>query len=328
MKFLTKTPVALWALALASFGIGTTELVPMGLLPVIAQDLDVSLFAAGMLITGYALGVVAGVPIIAVLSAKIRRKTLLLLLVGGLAFGNLLCAWAPNYTLLMIGALPGHIGGCSYHVTKYPDESKTSGQSQKRGAYGMNNTNFSEKPMLVEVNVPVTMRDGSVLRADIYRPHGEGPWPVLLTRMPYGKDNDLFIFDDVPRAVQNGYMVILQDTRGRFASEGEWDPILTAAHEGSDSYETIEWAAKLPHSNGRVGMFGTSYYAFTQWAGMLHNPASLLAAVPALSWSDPFDGFLYRGGALELGFLAYWQLGMQRISFRGCITIKKNLRKP
>jgi DHA1 family inner membrane transport protein len=98
-------PIALWALALASFGIGTTELVPMGLLPVMAEDLDVSLFAVGLLITGYALGVVAGVPIISLLSAKISRKFLLLLLTGGFAAGNLLCALAPNYSFLLLARL-------------------------------------------------------------------------------------------------------------------------------------------------------------------------------------------------------------------------------
>ncbi|MGG3643963.1 CocE/NonD family hydrolase [Bacillus gobiensis] len=167
-----------------------------------------------------------------------------------------------------------------------------------------------ENQIIKEVNIPVEMKDGTVLRADIYRPNSKGPWPVLLTRLPYGKDNELYIFNDIPRAVQQGYVVIIQDTRGRFASEGDWDPILTANHEASDSYETIHWAANLPYSNGKVGMFGLSYYSFTQWAGMLQQPDPLMAASPALSWSDPFDGFLYRGGAFELGFLSYWQLGM------------------
>lgn len=167
-----------------------------------------------------------------------------------------------------------------------------------------------ENQIITEVNVPVEMKDGTVLRANIYRPYGNGPWPVLLTRSPYGKDNELFIFNDIPRAVQQGYVVIIQDTRGRFASEGDWDLILTANHESSDSYETIDWAANLPYSNGTVGMFGISYYSFTQWAGMLQHPAALKAAAPALSWSDPFNGFLYRGGAFELGLLSYWQLAM------------------
>ncbi|NGM83521.1 CocE/NonD family hydrolase [Paenibacillus sp. 7124] len=167
-----------------------------------------------------------------------------------------------------------------------------------------------EKQMIAEFNVPVEMRDGIVLRANIYRPYGDGTWPVLLTRTPYGKDNVPYIFNDIPRAVKTGYVVIIQDTRGRFASEGDWDPILSANKETSDSQDTINWAAKLPYSNGQVGMFGISYYAFTQWAGMIQNPTFLKVAAPALSWSDPFDGLMYRGGAFELGLLSYWQLGM------------------
>lgn len=102
---MNRMPIALWALTLASFGIGTTELVPMGLLPSIAEDLKISLFAAGLLITGYALGVVIGVPFVSIIFSRISRKNLLLLLVGGFAIGNLLCAWAPNYTFLMIARI-------------------------------------------------------------------------------------------------------------------------------------------------------------------------------------------------------------------------------
>ena len=105
-------------------------------------------------------------------------------------------------------------------------------------------------------------------------------------------------------------MVIVQDTRGRFASEGKWELISTSKQEASDTFETIQWASTLPYSNGKVGMFGESYSAFVQWAGMLKNPRVLKAATPSFSWSDPFDGFMYRGGALELGILSYWQLGM------------------
>ncbi|MXQ52266.1 MFS transporter [Shimazuella alba] len=128
-----KLPIALWALALASFGIGTTELVPMGLLPTIANDLEVSLFAAGLLISVYALGVVVGVPLLSLISTKIQRKTLLLLLVGGFVFGNLLCAWAPNYIFLMIARvvvsfMHGTFFGESYVVAARlaPPEKQTS----------------------------------------------------------------------------------------------------------------------------------------------------------------------------------------------------------
>ncbi|WP_311775210.1 MFS transporter [Alkalihalobacillus sp. TS-13] len=98
-------PIALWALTLATFGIGTTELVPMGLLPTIAHDLEVSLFATGLLITGYALGVVVGVPVLSLFSSRVSRKTLLLMLIAGFSIGNILCALAPNYTFLMIARI-------------------------------------------------------------------------------------------------------------------------------------------------------------------------------------------------------------------------------
>lgn len=173
-------------------------------------------------------------------------------------------------------------------------------------------TNSPENQMIAEFHVPVKMSDGIVLRANIYRPNREGRWPVLLHRHPYNKDAPPVSFGlyDISRAVASGYVIIVQDTRGRFASEGDWDLLRTANQEAFDSRDTIRWAAQLPYSNGRVGLFGESYSAFVQWAGMLQNPPELKAAAPSFSWSDPFDGLMYRGGALELGFLSYWQLGM------------------
>jgi DHA1 family inner membrane transport protein len=94
-------PLPLLALAIASFGIGTTEFVIMGLLPEVARDLRVSIPSAGLLVTGYALGVVVGAPIIAVLTSRLPRKPALLGMVGMFILGNLLCAIAPNYALLM-----------------------------------------------------------------------------------------------------------------------------------------------------------------------------------------------------------------------------------
>ncbi|MEU0589524.1 CocE/NonD family hydrolase [Streptomyces sp. NPDC006132] len=119
----------------------------------------------------------------------------------------------------------------------------------------------------VEFDVPAEMRDGTVLRADVYRPGGSGPWPVLLSRLPYGKQLALAIAVlDPLAAARRGFMVVLQDTRGRFASEGEWEPW---THEESDGYDTVRWAAALPGSNGSVGMFGASYFGNTQWMAAL-----------------------------------------------------------
>lgn len=160
----------------------------------------------------------------------------------------------------------------------------------------------------VEYDVPAKMRDGAVLRANVYRPTGEGRWPVLLTRLPYGKDFPLgSAILDPAQAARRGYVVIVQDTRGRFSSEGDWSPM---RYEGEDGVDTIEWAAGLPYSNGSVGMYGASYFGFTQWSAAVHQPPALKAMVPFITWNDPFNGTVFRGGALELGTMGNWQLQM------------------
>lgn len=160
----------------------------------------------------------------------------------------------------------------------------------------------------VELDVPAPMRDGTVLRANLYRPRGDGPWPVLLTRLPYGKDLPLgtSVLDPV-QAARRGFLVVVQDTRGRFTSDGDWSPMV---HEALDGVDTIAWAAALPGSNGRVGMYGASYYGFTQWSAAVHAPPALRAIAPFITWSDPRNGVFFRGGALELGTSANWNLAM------------------
>ena len=166
----------------------------------------------------------------------------------------------------------------------------------------------AQQTVNVDLNVPASMRDGTVLRANVYRPAGDGRWPVLLTRLPYGKDLPLgsSALDPV-QAARRGYVVIVQDTRGRFSSEGEWQPM---QNEASDGYDTVQWAASLPYSDGQVGMYGGSYFGFTQWAAALSRPPALKAMAPFLTWSDPYNGAVMRGGALELGQQANWQLQM------------------
>jgi putative CocE/NonD family hydrolase len=158
----------------------------------------------------------------------------------------------------------------------------------------------------VDFDVPAKMSDGTVLRANVYRPAGEGKWPVLLTRLPYGKDlpTARSVLDPI-MAARRGYVVIIQDTRGRFASSGEWDPF---RREAQDGIETIAWAARLHYSDGNVGMFGASYFGFTQWASAVKQPPALKAMVPFVTWNDPFNGILSRGGAFELGTSAAWQI--------------------
>jgi len=161
------------------------------------------------------------------------------------------------------------------------------------------------KSVRAEFNVPATMRDGVTLRANVYRPDddGAGVYPVLLMRLPYGKDFPLGGFDP-PQIARNGYIVVIQDVRGCFASEGEWFPLI---HEADDGVDMVAWAAALPGSNGVVGMFGASYMGYTQWAVANAGAAQLRAFAPMITWADREQSAL-RGGVLELGLQGNWLL--------------------
>ncbi len=157
----------------------------------------------------------------------------------------------------------------------------------------------------VERNVAVPMCDGVVLRADIFRPEPEGRYPVLLTRTPYGKSvaNLAYGWLQPIRPASEGYVVIVQDVRGRFESEGTFNPF---HQELNDGFDTVEWAARQPWSNGRVGMYGLSYFGTTQWLAAAAQPPNLQAIFPGLTASDYYDGWTYQGGAFELGFNLTW----------------------
>ena len=158
--------------------------------------------------------------------------------------------------------------------------------------------------VVVDYDVPAVMRDGTVLRANIFRPGEPGRWSTVLVRTPYDKNvaqPDL----DAAAWARRGFLLIVQDTRGRFASEGTWEPFHSEAQDG---YDSVEWAAKLPHSNGLVGMFGASYCGNVQWLAARQRPPSLAAIAPTFTWRDAMDGLLARGGALELGLALFWAL--------------------
>jgi uncharacterized protein len=160
----------------------------------------------------------------------------------------------------------------------------------------------------VRFDVPASMRDGVVLAADVYAPAEDGMFPVLLMRTPYGKhtapENAWSGVDPVATA-RAGFVVVIQDVRGRFASEGDWNPL---QHEASDGADSVAWAARLPRSNGRVGLFGGSYSGNTQWQAALERPAELAAMSALMTWADPEDGVYSRGGVLELGLDLSWSL--------------------
>ena len=170
-----------------------------------------------------------------------------------------------------------------------------------------------------EINVPITMRDGVRLYADIYRPDTDEKVPVLLQRTPYNKAmtatraNSL----DPLRAASHGYAVVVQDTRGRFASEGEFYPFL---NESEDGYDTVEWCAAQPWSSGKVGMYGRSYVGATQWLAAMARPPSLKAIVPGETASDYYEGWTYQGGALAWGFILSWTLSRLALANLGAIS--------
>jgi uncharacterized protein len=153
-------------------------------------------------------------------------------------------------------------------------------------------------------NVPALMRDGTTLMANVYRPAAEGEYPVLLSRTPYGKDlpTDTTYLDPV-RAARRGYVVVIQDVRGRYASEGKFTPFV---HEFEDGYDTVEWAAKLPGTNGTLGMFGLSYLGKVQWHAAVMRPPSLKSMAPGQTWGNHLNGVQMRGGAQEVGLMQYW----------------------
>ncbi len=152
-----------------------------------------------------------------------------------------------------------------------------------------------------EHNVAVPMRDGVVLRADVWRPFGAGPFPTLIYRTPYGKDAALRSHSTFHRAVERGYAVVIQDVRGRYESEGDF---VAYRNEGRDGYDTIEWAARQPWSNGRVGTFGLSYPGAVQWLAAVESPPHLVAMVPAMTFSSPAR-FVYFGGVFDRSWLSW-----------------------
>jgi uncharacterized protein len=161
--------------------------------------------------------------------------------------------------------------------------------------------------IVFETNVECKMRDGVTLRADIYRPAGDGRWPVLLLRTPYGKSVHQLthLTLDPVRAASAGYVVVLQDVRGRWASEGAFDPY---RHEVEDGYDTVEWAAALPFADGRVGAYGVSYMGAMPWHAAVAAPPSLKAIVPTTAPNDNFIDLSWRGGAFMWGTHVMWSL--------------------
>jgi uncharacterized protein len=166
----------------------------------------------------------------------------------------------------------------------------------------------------IDYDVLARMRDGTALVANIFRPDDSVKYPVALARTPYGKDYMTgFPYLDIIRLAKCGYIVIVQDVRGRGGSEGTFEPFI---NEGKDGYDSVEWAAGLEGSSGNVGMWGFSYLSYTQWAAALMNPPSLKCITPTFTPTDFTNGVYWRGGAFELGLIVHLlinSLGMEDI---------------
>lgn len=160
--------------------------------------------------------------------------------------------------------------------------------------------------MVIDREAVMVAADGARLVSTVYRDPAAGPRPALLARTPYGKDDSPQIHViDPAAAVRAGFVVITQDVRGRYASQGDWRPYESDAEDGAAA---VEWAAALPYCNGVVGMYGASYQGGALLAAASRRPPSLRSIAPMLCWRDAAEGQTFRGGALELGKLLRWTM--------------------
>jgi len=168
------------------------------------------------------------------------------------------------------------------------------------GCHG--NDSREQRDYRIEPNVSMAMRDGVVLRADLWMPRLGSRFPVLIFRTPYSKnEGDPDNERTFEAAVKRGYAVLVQDVRGRYASDGAYEPY---RQEREDGYDTVEWAASQPWSDGRVGMFGLSYPGGVQWLAAVTTPPHLKAIVPAMCFST-LNQFIYYGGVLDVGWIEW-----------------------
>lgn len=154
----------------------------------------------------------------------------------------------------------------------------------------------------IERHKPVKMSDGVTLYADVYLPAAPGRYPTIVSSTPYGVQRDgaheMFV-----RFARHGYAVVFFDVRGRYESEGKWEPF---RNEAKDGYESVEWAAVQPFSNGKVATYGGSYVGHNQWAAASQAPPHLVAAFPSLASTNIYANWITMGGAFRLSFNYGW----------------------
>ena len=152
------------------------------------------------------------------------------------------------------------------------------------------------------LDVAVPMRDGVRLSANVFRPEAPGRYPTILVRTPYGKGSA--IPPNYAPFVERGYAVAIQDVRGRYRSEGVFRPL---EQEPADGGDTLDWIARQPWSDGKIGMLGGSYLGIVQWKVAVLNNPHLKAIFPSVSGCDDYlDRFYSPGGAMKLGQRLLW----------------------
>jgi putative CocE/NonD family hydrolase len=165
----------------------------------------------------------------------------------------------------------------------------------------------AEYEVTIEREVPVPMRDGTILRADVYRPAPSGRFPVVLERVAYELGARVGAYG--PYYAKRGYAVVGQNVRGTYASDGELSPMRDDGWRvNQDGYDTVEWAAAQPWSNGNVGMVDGSYSGFTQYQVAPTRPPHLRALSPREAGGDPYRDWHYRNGASQLYLERSWTL--------------------
>jgi len=163
-----------------------------------------------------------------------------------------------------------------------------------------------EPGVTVQKNVMVPMRDGVKLAMDIYQPKKmSGPLPAVLTILPYGTDQGM-----IPKVgklfARHGYVFLAEDCRGIESSEGKWFPLVW---DYDDGHDTLDWIAKQPWFDGRLGMWGGSYFGYTQWQAA--PDSNVLTAMVPLFTSPNMHKMVVNGGALEFIMVEGWLTGME-----------------
>jgi putative CocE/NonD family hydrolase len=176
---------------------------------------------------------------------------------------------------------------------------------------------FDEISVGTDVEIP--MRDGTLLRGDLYRPKSGDRFPAILTRMPYGKGEYYCYMPAIGRFwARKGYAYLAQDVRGKWSSEGEWDPFINEAHDG---YDTIDWVAGQPWCDGNIGMVGESYYGYTCWAAATTGHPNLKCIAPSTTAMDIQGTWIFNGGAFCLQTMGTWAIEMNATEYNNPLRL-------